>query len=90
VILGAVFSERFICERLTDYVFIGPIPSSTCSKVEAGVRHISHLLSVLDECINDLGKYYEQSLSPPGLNTKPVNSLTVLVFILTTTDHRPP
>jgi hypothetical protein len=87
VILGAVFSERFICEHLTDYVFIGLIPSSTCLRVETGVQRISHLLSMLDECINDLGKYYEQSLSPPGLNTKPVSSLTMLVFILTITDH---
>jgi hypothetical protein len=69
-------------------MFIGHIPSSTCSRVDAGVHRISRLLSVLDECVNDLGEYYKRSFSQPKLNTQAVSSLTVLVFsIPATTDH---
>lgn len=61
-VAGAVFADRFICQPLTDYMFVGPYSSSsesTCSRLEAGILRFAKLMHVLNVCLDDLRKYYK-------------------------------
>jgi len=65
---GAIFTERFISQRLTDYIYLGPLPTlHGRSSLDNSIRRVAQVLRVLDKATNELADYYSRlqfTLSP--------------------------
>lgn len=65
---GAVFAERFSVQRLTDYIFLGPVPTPNGrSPYDEGIQRIAQLLRTLKLCVEELCDYYAQLQPAPLL-----------------------
>lgn len=60
-VAGAVFTDRIIVERLTDYMFVGSCPSDLVdNSTDSGIRRIGRVLKALKTCLDGtLQAYYE-------------------------------
>ena len=63
-ISGAVFTERFVVERFTDYIYLGPLPSGGVeSDMGRSIRRVANILVTLRTCMDELEDYY-RNLKP--------------------------
>ena len=57
---GAVFADRFVSQRFTDYIYLGPLPGGGAeSPLSHRIRRVAQIFHVLKECTDDLGDYYK-------------------------------
>jgi len=80
---GAIFAERYVSQRLTNYVYLGPLPTShERSPADDSVRRVAQVLRALRKGTDELIKYYE------GLQFK--SPSTSLQHFATLRDPTPP
>lgn len=62
LVSGAVFTDRFISERLTDYIYMGPRAgrASELSPGDAANCEVAKIFQALNKCIGTLTTYYER------------------------------
>lgn len=62
MVSGAVFTDRFISERLTDYIYMGPRAGrpGKLSPDDAAILEMAKLFQALNRCINTLTTYYNE------------------------------
>ncbi|KAJ6476216.1 hypothetical protein C8R45DRAFT_373480 [Mycena sanguinolenta] len=66
-VAGAVFTDRIVVERLTDYVFIGSHPQvAGINAIDEGIRRIGKILKALKTCYQDIPGYYHAVQPPPS------------------------
>ena len=67
---GAIFAERFVSQRLTDYIHLGPLPTyQERSSLDNSIRRVAQVLRALKTATNELAGYYSelQFTVPPAL-----------------------
>ena len=58
---GAIFAERFVSQRLTDYVYTGPLPTlHGRSALDNSIRRVAQVLRALDKATDELTDYYSR------------------------------
>ena len=62
-ISGAIFTDRFVSQRLTDYVYLGAVGMADFS---SRLYEIAKLLQVLKVCITELREFYSTLLPNPS------------------------
>ena len=69
---GAVFTERFVSQRLTDYIYLGPLPSGGVeSALSHRIRRVAQILRALKTCTSELVDYYKGlEFLPPSASTR--------------------
>jgi len=56
---GAVFAERLISQRLTDYIYLGPLPNvQGKSALDHSIHRVAQVLRALKQATGELTKYY--------------------------------
>ncbi|THV06215.1 hypothetical protein K435DRAFT_744024 [Dendrothele bispora CBS 962.96] len=59
---GAVFTDRLISQRLTDYIYLGPLPTdgSQSSPLDKRVRKVAQLLRAMKKTTAELKAFYSK------------------------------
>jgi len=58
---GAVFAERFVSQRFTDYIYLGPLPTSQGrSALDHSIRRVAQVLRALNRATDELADYYSR------------------------------
>ncbi|KAF7349264.1 Kinase domain protein [Mycena sanguinolenta] len=67
-VAGAVFTDRIIVERFTDYIFVGSSPQiSGSNAIDEGIRRIGKILKALKICYQEhLPAFYDALPFPPS------------------------
>ena len=56
---GAIFTDRFISQRLTDYIHIGPLPTfQGKSSLDHSIRRVAQVLRALNQATEELERHY--------------------------------
>jgi hypothetical protein len=71
---GAIFAERFVSQRLTDYIYLGPLPTFHGGPtLDHSIRRVAQVLRALNKATKGLEDYYSKlefthtrMLNPPG------------------------
>jgi len=66
LVSGAVYADHLISQRLTDYVYLGPI--STRFNLAQKTRQVAHILRALKEGLHELEHFYGNLKPQPRLN----------------------
>ena len=58
-ISGAIFAENFVSQRLTNYIYLGPLPTF-CGRaaLDHSIRRVAQVLRALNKATNELEDYY--------------------------------
>jgi len=74
---GAIFTEKFISQRLTDYIYIGPLPTFQGGKSfsDHSARRVAQVLRALDRATEELGCFYTDLKFIPSPTKKPHSSV---------------
>ena len=58
---GAIFEERFVSQRLTDYIYLGPLPTfGGRPALDHSIRRVAQVLCALDKATKELVDYYSK------------------------------
>ena len=66
---GAVFTERFVSQRLTDYIYLGPLPLPRGGgelALSHRIRRVAQIFRALKICTSELEDYYKSLELPPA------------------------
>ena len=66
---GAVFTERFVSQRLTDYIYLGPLPSGGKEPaLSHRIHRVAQIFRALKKSTTELENYYKslEFQSPPA------------------------
>jgi hypothetical protein len=56
---GAIFTERFVSQRLTDYIYLGSLPTyQEGFPLDHSIRRVAQVLRALSKATNELADYY--------------------------------
>jgi len=56
---GAIFMGQFVSQRLTDYIYLGPLPTyQGSSALDHSIRRVAQVLRALNQATNELTSYY--------------------------------
>jgi serine/threonine protein kinase len=56
---GAIFTERFVSQRLTDYIYLGSLPTyQEGFPLDHSIRRVAQVLRALGKATNELADYY--------------------------------
>ena len=73
---GAVFTERFVSQRFTDYIYLGPLPTSHGrSALGYSIRRVAQVLRALNRATDELADYYSRLEFTHPPTPKPRGSL---------------
>ena len=70
---GAIFTERFVSQRFTDYIYLGPLPSGGVeSPMSHRIRRVAQILRALRVCTSELEDYYKnlEFQAPPASKSR--------------------
>jgi hypothetical protein len=60
-ISGAIFAERLVSQRLTDYIYLGPLPAlSGTSALDHSIRRVAQVFRALNQATKELEDYYSK------------------------------
>jgi len=73
---GAVFTERFVSQRFTDYIYLGPLPTSHGrSALDHSIRRVAQVLRALNRATDELADFYSRLEFTHPPTPKPRGSL---------------